>query len=121
MKTLAVLTILATIAATSFAAVDTGKLTVNYADGTSDTVTGVKHGNGAISYDAYGTDDVVSATLTINGQTINWNGKNGAENAGLPEGFKSAAWHWVYTKSGILTISHVTGKCPSPPCEPPVS
>lgn len=76
----------------------------------------VQHGNGAWSADVTGYSDVAYARVRLSdGSYQYWNGKNGAEYADIPYGYNAATWHWVYTKSGVLTISHVTGKCWCPP------
>jgi hypothetical protein len=79
----------------------------------------VQHGNGAWSADVQGDDPVTSAVVDMSsGPHIYWNHKNGAEHADIPYGYNAADWHWVFTKSGVLTISHVTGECWCPP-QPP--
>lgn len=117
MKKAIVLGIILIILISPVIAADPGKLTVNFQDGTSTTVDGYWPGNnqnGAIHYDVQGSSKIISASLFIDGQTIPWNGKNGAEWAGVPDGYNSASWHWIYTGK-ILTISHVTGTDPKPP------
>jgi hypothetical protein len=120
-KTLAILAILiATIGAVSAAAIiDKTPVSISVNGGPS--VAFVQHGNGAWSADVRGNTPVTSAVVTMSdGSKQYWNHKNGAEYASIPYGYNAAVWHWVYTKSGILTISHVTGKCwcpcPLPPC-----
>ena len=70
------------------------------------------HGNGAYSADI--TNNIAPTTdnayITFDDKTIQqWNGINGAPFAGIPDGFTAGTWHWVYTPSGVLTISHVIG------------
>lgn len=95
---------------------DLGTLTVTFACGCIDSADGYRNGNGggAIHYDiGPHNHPVVSAVLTFDdGTTVTWNKKNGLENAGLPSGYWVANWHWIYTPSGVLTISDVKGICP---------
>ncbi|WP_414468236.1 hypothetical protein [Methanobacterium sp. ACI-7] len=95
---------------------DLGTLTVQFGCGCTDSADGYRNGNdrGAIHYDiGPHNHPVVSAVLTFDdGTTITWNKINGLENAGLPAGYWAANWHWVYTPSGVLTISDAIGLCP---------
>ncbi len=99
---------------------DLGTLTVTFSCGCTDSADGYRNGNGggAIHY-KIGPHNypVKSAVLTFDdGTTVTWNKKNGLENARIPFGYKLANWHWIYTPSGVLTISDVTGLCPICPC-----
>lgn len=95
---------------------DLGTLTVTFACGCTDSADGYRNGNdgGAIHYNiGPHNHPVVSAVLTFDdGTTVTWNKINGLENAGLPAGYWVANWHWVYTPSGVLTISDAIGLCP---------
>jgi hypothetical protein len=115
-KTLLIFAILvATVGAT--AAANGGVTPVWISVNGGDPVYFVQHGNGAWSADVTGYNDVAYARVRLSDGTYQyWNGKNGAEYADIPYGYNAATWHWVYTKSGVLTISHVTGKCCPPPC-----
>lgn len=78
-------------------------------DGTTVTPVRAPFPSKALHFDVYYHGaEVVAATLYFpDGTYVEWAG-NGGENADLSD-YENGYWHWVYTPSGILTISDSSG------------
>lgn len=111
-----VVTMVGAVSAANWSQVGTATYTLS--DGTTGTAPAYQAANGAIHIYITGYSSI--STVTYNGVTWNVNdGKYGADMAGIPAGYNGATWHFVYTPSGILTLSSVAGVCPiCPPCPP---
>ena len=94
-------------------------LEVVYNDGGSTVTEAREHPSKALHFDVeYKGSAVVTAVLTLDcGDTVRWLG-HGSENADLSD-YLVGHWHWVYTPSGILTISDSHGEGQPPVSEPP--